>query len=274
MVSPGAAQTDNGVFSICPLGYASSTSCGRQAEGAAVGGPRRIAGLRVVMSWPDSEFTPPPAPRGRLRARLAGLAGVVLLVGGALTVAIAMLAQQHAPQPGAAARGDLGPAGKGPSLHRSLPVSVDIPAIGVHSQLLRLGVNADGTVQVPSLATSADEAAWFKYSATPGQIGSSVIEGHVDSYDGPAVFFRLGALRPGDTIDVTLADGVTAIFRVTGVREYAKDAFPSKTIYGTANYAALRLITCGGSFDPATRHYLSSTVVYASLTSSHHPSSH
>jgi Sortase domain len=221
------------------------------------------------MSWPDSGFAPAPPPPGRFRARLAGFGGAVLLVGGALTVAIALLLQQHAPQPGATAAGRIGPAAKGPSLHRSLPVSVDIPAIGVHSQLLSLGVNANGTIQVPSLTTSADEAAWFKYSATPGQIGAAVIEGHVDSYQGPAVFFRLGALHPGDTIEVTLADGVTAIFRVTGVRQYPKAEFPAKTIYGAADYAALRLITCGGPFDYATDHYLSSTVVFASLVSSH-----
>lgn len=225
------------------------------------------------MSWPDSEFAPAPARPGAVRARLAGVAGSVLLAGGAITIAVALLIQQHAPQPSAAAAGTTGPAAKGPSLHRSLPVSVDIPAIGVHSQLLHLGVNADGSIQVPSLTTSADEAAWFKYSATPGQIGASVIEGHVDSYQGPAVFFRLGALRPGDTIDVTLADGVTAIFRVTGVREYLKDEFPAKTIYSATDYAALRLITCGGTFDYATRHYLSSTVVFASLTSSRRPDS-
>ena len=76
-------------------------------------------------------------------------------------------------------------------------MSVDIPAIGVHSKLLHLGVNSDGTIRVPSLNTQAEEAAWYKYSATPGQIGASVIEGHVDSYQGAAVFFRLGALRPG-----------------------------------------------------------------------------
>ena len=153
-------------------------------------------------------------------------------------------------------------------MQRSVPVSVDIPAIGVSSRLLDLGLNADGTIQVPSLVTSAGEAAWYKYSATPGQIGASVIEGHVDSIQGPAVFYRLGALQPGDTIDVTLADGITAIFRVTGVREYPKSNFPADAIYGTTNYAALRLITCGGVFDYATGHYLSSTVVFASLTSS------
>jgi hypothetical protein len=230
---------------------------------------RRIAGLRVVMSWPDSGHTSPPrSPPGRFRARLAGISGVLLLAGGAVTVGVAAISQRHAPQPGAAAAGVTGPAirARGPSLRRSVPVSVDIPAIGVHSGLLHLGVNADGSIQVPSLTTSAGEAAWYKYSPTPGQIGASVIEGHVDSYQGPAVFFRLGALRPGDVIDVTLTDGVTAIFRVTGVRDYAKSEFPARIIYGPTDYAALRLITCGGSFDWATGHYLSSTVVFASLT--------
>jgi hypothetical protein len=230
---------------------------------------RRIAGFRVVVSWPqDGCAAPPPGPVS-LRARFAGLAGALLLAVGVATVGYAISAQQHAPQPPPTASGALGPSeGRGPWLSRSLPVSVSIPVIGVHSRLLRLGVNSDGTMQVPSLTTSADEAAWYKYSATPGQIGASVIEGHVDSYRGPAVFFRLGALHPGDAVDVTLADGVTAIFRVTGVREYLKSNFPGKSIYGATGYAALRLITCGGTFDYATGHYLSSTVVFASLVSS------
>ena len=230
---------------------------------------RRIAGFRVVVSWPQDGFTAPPPGPVSLRARLVGLAGALLLAGGVATVGYAISAQLHAPQPSSAASGALGPAaGRGPRLERSLPVAVNIPAIGVKSKLLHLGVNSDGTMQVPPLTTSADEAAWYKYSATPGQIGASVIEGHVDSYHGPAVFFRLGALHPGDAVDVTLADGVTAIFRVTGVREYLKSNFPAKSIYGSTGYAALRLITCGGTFDYATGHYLSSTVVFASLVSS------
>lgn len=121
-------------------------------------------------------------------------------------------------------------------------------------------------MQVPALPSQANRAAWYTHSVTPGQIGSAVIEGHVDSYAGPAVFFRLGALRPGNVIDVTRADGVTAIFKVTGVREYPKAKFPAGKIYGRTNYAALRLITCGGTFDSATGHYLGSTVVFASLS--------
>jgi hypothetical protein len=221
------------------------------------------------MSWPDRGYITAPQPSpGGFRARVAGMAGVLLLVGGATTIGITALSQQHAPQPGASAAGVIGPSvrgAKGPSLRRSVPVSVDIPAIGVHSRLLRLGLNADGSIAVPSLTTSAGEAAWYRYSPTPGEIGASVIEGHVDSYHGPAVFFRLGALRPGDVIDVTLADGVTAIFRVTGVRDFDKARFPARIIYGPTDYAALRLITCGGPFDWSTGHYLSSTVVFASL---------
>jgi hypothetical protein len=234
-------------------------------------GSPRIAGLRVVMSWPDSEFAPAPPPRGRGRVRLAGLAGVCLVIGGVIAMLVAVLAQQHAPDPAASAAGRIGPAGaRGPALHQSLPVSVAIPTIGVKSKLLHLGRNNDGTMAVPNLITSAAEAAWYKYSVTPGQIGTAVIEGHVDSYQGPAVFFRLGALRPGNRINVTLADGITAVFRVTAVREYAKDKYPANTVYAPVNYAALRLITCGGGFNAVTGHYLNSVVVFASLVSSSH----
>jgi hypothetical protein len=243
----------------------------------------RIAGLRVVMTWPaDSQFAPAPPTRRTARTpaptrpgsrpRLAGVAGVTLIAGGIGAIAIALLSQQHAPSPAASAAGAIGRGTvKGPALRRSPPVSVTIPAIGVKSKLLHLGLNSDGTIQVPPLTTSADEAAWYKNSVTPGQAGTAVIEGHVDSYHGPAVFFRLGALHPGNQIDVTLADGITAVFRVTGVREYAKDKFPAKAIYGPADYAALRVITCGGDFDTATGHYLSSVVVFATLSSAQQP---
>ena len=230
---------------------------------------RRIAGFRVVMSWPQTGCAPPPSIPVSLRARAAGLAGALLVMVGALAIGVAIAAQVHAPQPPPSAAGATGPGkGHGPSLRRSLPVAVDIPAIGVHARLLRLGVNRNGTLQVPSLTTRASEAAWYKYSATPGQIGSSVIEGHVDTIRGPAVFFRLGALRPGNRIDVRLADGITAVFRVTGVRRYVKSHFPAKVIYRTRGFAALHLITCGGAFNYKTRNYLSSIVVFAALTSS------
>lgn len=232
---------------------------------------RRIAGFRVVMSWPQTAHAPARKAPVNVRAHVAIVLGALFIAAGAVAIGVGVGAQVHAPQPSLAAAGAIGPlAGRapGPSLRRSLPVSVDIPAIGVHSTLLHLGAGPNGTIQVPSLSTLAGEAAWYKYSATPGQIGAAVIEGHVDSYRGPAVFFRLGALRPGDTVEVRLADGITAVFRVTGVRRYAKSHFPADTVYRTPGYAALRLITCGGVFDYSTRSYLSSVVVFASLASS------
>jgi LPXTG-site transpeptidase (sortase) family protein len=227
-----------------------------------------VAGLRVVMSWPAAAYAPPPSSPVNVRARAAGLLGAALILAGVVTVIIAIGAQVRPPQPSLAAAGGIGPYGSahGP-LRRSLPVSVDIPAIGVHARLLHLGVTRGGAIEVPSLRTQADEAAWYKYSPAPGQPGASVIEGHVDTYQGPAVFFRLGALRPGDKVRVKLADGVVAVFRVTGVRLYAKSRFPARTIYRSPRYAALRLITCGGAFDYSTRNYLSSVVVFAALTS-------
>jgi hypothetical protein len=227
---------------------------------------RRISGFSVVVAWPRSENAPPSAPKPDRRTRIAGIAGALLLTGGISLAGFALLNQHHAPQPSGAAAGTTGTLlDRTRPLARSLPVRVTIPAIGVDSALLHLGVNADGTIQVPSLNTSAQFAAWYEYSVTPGQTGTSIIEGHVDDLAGPAVFFRLGALRPGNLVNVTLADGITAVFRVTGVREFSKARFPAGIVYGQARYPALRLITCGGVFDYATGHYLSSTVVFASL---------
>lgn len=231
-----------------------------------------------------------------VRRRLTTAAAVVLLTGGAGAVAVAATSQYHAPRPARAAAGSTGPSGptpdgtrpvpttaaggavaapgppsvEGPVMAASVPVSISIPAIGVHSDLQALGLNPDGTLQVPQPGPSYDEAAWYRYSPTPGQLGPSIIEGHIDSAAaGPSVFFRLGALRPGEEIDVDRADRTVAVFTVTGVRQYPKSAFPTATVYGHTDFAALRLITCGGAFDRAARSYEANTVVFAALTSSH-----
>ncbi|MGD0559445.1 MAG: class F sortase [Streptosporangiaceae bacterium] len=231
---------------------------------------RRVAGFRVVLSWPSEGYSEPPRRPGRgWASRLAGLAGTGLIVFGLVAILVVFVSQKHAPKPSASAAGTTG-VGRTIALRRSVPMSVSIPAISLQSSLLRLGNNPSGGMQVPDLQTSSQFAAWYKYSVTPGQLGASVILGHVDSYGGPAVFFRLGAIRPGDTIDVTLADGVTAVFRVTGVRTYPKSSYPSSLIYSAHGYSGLRLITCGGDFDYSTGHYLSSVVVFAVLQSWHH----
>lgn len=201
-------------------------------------------------------------------------ASLALFAGAGGTIGLAAASQQHAPEPAQSAAGRTRPAVSsptvGPTLARSDPVTIGIPAIGVTSGLQDLGLAPTGAIAVPSPGPAYNEAAWYDGSPTPGQIGPSIIEGHIDSAaTGPSVFFRLGALVPGDTVDVTLADGVVAVFTVTGVRQYPKATFPTGMVYGNTDFAALRLITCGGAFDPATGHYLANTVVFAALTSSH-----
>jgi sortase (surface protein transpeptidase) len=144
------------------------------------------------------------------------------------------------------------------------PVSLTIPIIGVSTKLITLGLAANGTLQVPS---STSVAGWYTGSPRPGAIGSAIIVGHIDNYLGPGVFFRLDTLKRGDRVYVRRADGTLVAFRVTLVQTYPKDHFPSQSVYGPTPDAELRLITCGGIFDNATRHYLSNIVVYATEVS-------
>lgn len=140
------------------------------------------------------------------------------------------------------------------------PVGLIIPAIGVRTRLVELGVTAAGALQVPATTTVAG---WYADSPPPGAVGSSVIVGHVDSYLGPGVFFRLGLLHAPERIYVRRADGTLAVFRVTAVHTYLKSRFPTAAVYGPAPGPQLRLITCGGVFDTVLRSYLSNVVVYA-----------
>jgi sortase (surface protein transpeptidase) len=140
------------------------------------------------------------------------------------------------------------------------PVSLAIPRIGVSTRLITLGVTASGEIQVPPVTTVAG---WYTRGPRPGATGPAIILGHVDSTQGPGVFYRLVELRPGDRIDVRRSDGTTVTFAVTTVQSYAKDHFPTQDVYGPTPDAELRLITCGGAFDSATGHYLSNIVVYA-----------
>jgi hypothetical protein len=228
-----------------------------------------------------------PARRGR---HVATAAGVVLAVAGLLAVTIAVRAQRAAPVPPAAASvpavsADAGTtertpaatsptargtaaATTGPVLPAAVPTRLDIPAIGVSSEMHPLGLNPDHTVQVPPLGRES-WAGWYRYSPSPGQLGPSIVLGHIDSAEyGPGVVFRLGALRRGDPITVTRADHTVAVFRVDRVVQYAKAHFPTAEVYGNTDHAALRLITCGGRFDPSVRSYEDNIVAYATLVSS------
>jgi hypothetical protein len=152
-------------------------------------------------------------------------------------------------------------------MRASLPVALAIPAIGVSSSgMLHLGQTPQGALQVPPRGPDYDKVAWYRNSPTPGSIGPAVLVGHIDSAaKGPSVFYRLGALKRGDLVRVTRADRSVAVFKVDDVRRFRKSGFPTKLVYGDTDHAALRIITCGGAFDPSVGHYVDNTVVLASL---------
>jgi sortase (surface protein transpeptidase) len=164
-------------------------------------------------------------------------------------------ASAQAPRP----RRELNPA----PLRRSVPLTVRIPAIGVDARIIPLGLGPDDIVNVPPLTTPM-LTSWFDGGVTPGQAGPAVLFGHVDSaVTGPAVFYRLGDLRPGNLVYVTRADHRTAVLQVDAVDLYSESSFPDTAIYSSTAAPVLRLITCGGQFDTQTHLYLDRTVAYA-----------
>jgi sortase (surface protein transpeptidase) len=205
---------------------------------------------------------------GRRRALFLVLAaGLTLSIAGAAGLALTRhpVAAVYAPDPTLPApTGPIAAVQQQRSAQVSLPVTLTIPSIGVQTSLIRLGLTASGTLQVPG---STAVAGWYTGSPRPGAVGSAVIAGHIDSRTGPGVFFRLSSLRPGDRVYVRRADGTLAVFRVTAVRQFPKDSFPTSAVYGPAPDPEVRLITCGGTFDPQTGSYLSNTIVYATETS-------
>ncbi|MDT9683047.1 class F sortase [Streptomyces sp. TRM76323] len=145
----------------------------------------------------------------------------------------------------------------------SAPVRVRIPRIGVDAPVVRLGLGADGSLDVPP-AGDRNLAGWYGGGPPPGARGTAIVAGHVDNDEGPAVFYALGALRKGDRVEVARLDGRTAVFTVDAVEVYDNDAFPDAKVYGRSDHAELRVITCGGAFSPETG-YQGNVVVYAHL---------
>lgn len=140
------------------------------------------------------------------------------------------------------------------------PLRVLLPTLGVSSTLDPLPLLGDGTLQAP---TVWDVAGWYADGPRPGEVGPAVVAGHVDGPDGPAVFWDLEDLRPGDRVEVERSDGSTVAFAVTRSLVVRKDGFPTAEVYGPTPDAELRLITCDGEFDDATGHYVDNLVVFA-----------
>lgn len=153
-------------------------------------------------------------------------------------------------------------------LGASVPVRIDIPDVGIHADVMKVGLRPDGSVGVPPL-DQAQRAAWYDGSPSPGQVGPSIIDAHVDSRETRGfrgAFYDLGRIQPGEQIQVTRSDHIVATFTVDSVQQAPKDRFPTSRVYGSVSYAALRLITCGGDFDYARGSYKDNTIVYAHMT--------
>ncbi|GAB3937784.1 hypothetical protein GCM10027614_16660 [Micromonospora vulcania] len=196
---------------------------------------------------------------GPVVVALLGVTGLGLIAAG-LTAGPA-----RPPRPPAEAPTRTNPAPDLAPLPRAAPVRVQIPAIDVRAEVVAVGADAAGVLEVPPLDRPTI-AGWYRYGASPGETGNAVLVGHVDSPAGPAVFFDLGRLVPGQEIQVTRADATVTTFTVDGVRSYPKEHFPTALVYGPADAAGLRLITCGGRFDAGTGNYVDNVVVFATRT--------
>lgn len=146
------------------------------------------------------------------------------------------------------------------------PVAVAVPAIGAESTLIPLGLDLDGALAVPPLDQPM-LAGWYELGVVPGQIGPAVIAAHVSGRVNdepvPGLFARLSELEPGDEVIVERFDAAPLTWRVSEVDQYPKDRFPTADVYGDTDGPELKLITCGGEFDPAERHYEDNVVVTA-----------
>jgi len=221
---------------------------------------------------------------GRRRSIIAVAASVALALVGGLVLFLALPSSDGPPQPPAADQplSAVGPTPTaadspapsaapepekvtdlGPILNGSPPVSIDIPSIAVRTRnFVDLGRGKDGSLEVP---TDYASVGWYTQGVSPGQLGPAILAGHVDSHNGPAIFYRLGALRAGAQVIVARKDGSAARFTVDRIQRFVKDKFPTALVYGSTNRAELRLITCGGSFDSKSGHYVDNIVVFAHL---------
>lgn len=139
------------------------------------------------------------------------------------------------------------------------PATIEIPAIGVDAKILAVGLNADGSMEVPDFGF----AGWYTEGPMPGEPGPAVVVAHVDSRAGPDVFYRLRELRRGDRITIISADGTTRHWAMDSAEQTDKDELPVERIWRPTSRPVLRLVTCGGQFNTATRHYEDNVIVYA-----------
>ena len=208
--------------------------------------------------------SPGPAAEKGGRRSSTRLGAILIALGAAIALLATGCADQSSP-----GRSDvptrealINPAVNAAGLTKSTPTRIEVPSIGVDSSLMGLGLDSDGAMQVPE---TGFPAGWYTGAPTPGETGPAVIAGHVDWDGSPGVFFELANLQPGADISVTREDGSVARFEVTEVRAFPKNDFPTDLVYGTLDYAGLRLVTCGGAFDEGASSYKDNIVAFAKL---------
>lgn len=262
----------------------------RAARSARHGFPWRAAGLVLVVlitltgaglitfaaTAPDPVGPPQPDPAAAPQSLLSPLADEPITPEPTPSEANASPATGTTQGEAHSARGrieaDLGSTATRPSpaptvagMPRSQPTRIRIPRIGVDAPTVPLGLDRNQQIAVPPL-DQAKTTGWYKLGPSPGEVGTAVVVGHVDSRaTGRAVFYRLGALKPGDIIEVPRKDGKKARFVVDGVARYPKKKLPLNLVYGHTGKAQLRVITCGGDYDKAAKSYKDNIVVFATL---------
>ena len=150
-------------------------------------------------------------------------------------------------------------------LPKGAPCRIKIRSIGVDAPVIELGLRSNGTLEVP---TDYSETGWWKGGAKPGQIGSAVIVGHVDNRRGPAVFYKLPKLKAGDIVTVSRVKKPPVHYVIEDKGVWAKSNFPSEIVYGPTPISEIRLITCGGVFNPATGHYADNVIAFGRMIGS------
>ncbi|GGR24388.1 class F sortase [Streptomyces netropsis] len=236
---------------------------------------------RPVLAGPAGPAGPsrPSGPAGsvgptRLRRVSRGRAVVAVVATAALCVGTWLIVRGAEsggppPQPSKAQAFPRTDGGRGassfPPLPPSTPIRVRVPEIRVDAPVKPLGLLPDGSLDSPP-DDNRNLTGWYAAGTQPGAAGTAIVAGHVDTAAGPAVFYGLGALKKGNTIEVRRADGRTAVFTTDAIEVYDRKEFPSKKVYGASSRAELRLITCGGGFSEETGSYLGNVVVFAHLT--------
>jgi hypothetical protein len=219
--------------------------------------------------------TPPVSNRGRCRphaasATVSTLLTLSILIGGGLLVLSLRAGRAAAPTPATAPVAPLNGATVLRTTHTATvdvdaapPVRLLIQRLTINAPVVPLAMGPDGSLRPPSRWS---DAGWWVDGPEPGEAGAAVLAGHLDSTRGPAVFYHLAELQPGDPITIIRRDATQVTYLVQRSGRYPKSRFPTRAVYQPTRTSTLRLITCGGAFDKHSRHYTDNTIIYATRT--------